>query len=366
MAKASTAATLLAFALAACLHGTASPAWGIVVSDDPSLHVVTAPSAYDGVAYLSSVSGASAVLVDPWYVLTAKHAVFGWTGHTATFHLESGPVVFSLAEVFTYPTADVAVVRLNRNTGLDGYSLYDPSVYGTESGKVGVVVGYGMSGTPATVQAGGDPNYPRGTLRVGYNRIDSIDPNYGTSGQCLQMDFDSPSSGGPNGSLGADKEVMVAYGDSGGPVFINAGGSLRVAGIHSTLACYDPNHWPKYGDYSFHVRASAYAGWIDSVIADIPAPLTGDFNNDSSVNATDIDALFAHYGSADLWYDVSGDSIIGWADSNDLIRTMLGTEYGDANLDLRVDIDDYNLLAANFGLTGGWAKGDFNGDKKVN
>ncbi|MCJ7544826.1 MAG: PEP-CTERM sorting domain-containing protein, partial [Phycisphaerae bacterium] len=65
-------------------------------------------------------------------------------------------------------------------------------------------------------------------------------------------------------------------------------------------------------------------------------------------------------------YDVSGDSIIGWADSNDLIRTMLGTEYGDANLDLRVDLDDYNLLAANFGLTGGWAKGDFNGDKKVN
>lgn len=366
MAKPSTAATLLAFALAVCLDGTARPASGIVVSDDPSLHVVTAPSAYDGVAYLSTVGGASAVLVDSWYVLTAKHAAVYWTGHTATFYLDTGPAVFSLAEVFTYPTADLAVVRLNRDTGLDGYSLYDPSVYGNEVGKVGIIVGYGMSGTPATVQAGGDPNYPRGTLRVGYNRIDAIDPNYSTRGQCLRTDFDSPSSGGPFGSLGADKEVMLALGDSGGPVFIDVSGQLYVAGLHVAVAPYDPNHWPSYGDYGYHVRVSAYTSWIYSVIADIPAPLTGDFNNDSLVNAVDIDALFAHYASNDMWYDVSGDSTIGWADSNHLIRTMLATEYGDANLDLRVDIADYNILVANFGLTGGWAKGDFNGDGKVN
>jgi hypothetical protein len=352
-------------ALAFCLHTTAAPAWGIVVSDDPSLHVITAPSSYDGVARISSTQGSSAVLIEPWYILTAKHAVAAWSGHTATFYLAGGPVVYSMAEVFTHPTADIAVVRLNRDTGMDGYSLYDPNVYGSEIGKEGILLGYGMSGTPDTVQAGGDPNYPRGTLRIGYNRIDAIDPSYGTRGQCLRMDFDSPSTGGPFGSLGADKEAMIALGDSGAPVFFEAGGSLRVAGITVAIAPFDPNHWPKYGDYGYAVRVSAYTSWIESVMADIPAPLTGDFNNDSFVNTTDIDALFNRYGSSDLWYDVSGDSVVGWADSDTLIRTMLASEYGDANLDQKVDLDDYNILVANFNKVGGWAKGDFNGDYRV-
>jgi hypothetical protein len=352
-------------ALALCLQATAGRAWGIVVSDDPNLHVVSPPSSYDGVAYLSSTQGATAVLINPWYVLTAKHAVASWPGNTATFYLDSGPVVYNIAEVFTHPTADIAVVRLNRDTGMTGYPLYDPNVYGSEVGQAGTLLGYGMSGTPATVQAGGDPNYPRGTLRIGYNKIDLIDPNYSTRGACLRMDFDSPSTPGPNGSLGADKEAMIALGDSGAPVFLEAGGSLRVAGVGAAIAPYDPNHWPKYGDYGYAVRVSTYASWIDSVMADIPAPLTGDFNNDGTTNATDIDALSDHYGSSDLWYDVSGDGVVGSADSNDLIHTLLATDYGDANLDHKVDLEDYNILVANFNKVGGWAKGDFNGDDWV-
>ena len=328
---------------------------------------MTPPSAYDGVAYLSTVDGASAVLINPWYVLTAKHATAGWFGNTATFHLSSGTQVFLLEEVFTYPTADIAVVRLNRNTGLTGYPLYDPSVYGSEIGKVGVVAGYGMSGTPATVQAGGDPNYPRGTLRVGYNLIDANAYLF-ARGTCLQMDFDPPAYG-----LGADKEVMIALGDSGGPSFIDAGGQLRVAGLHVAIAFYDPNHWPKYGNYGYDgdigydVCVSAYAGWIQSVIAATPAPYTGDFNNDTHVNATDVDALFAHYGSADLWYDVSGDGVVGRADSDTLIRTLLGCQYGDVNLDHHIDGGDLALLAANWAVYSGmgWGNGDFNGDKAV-
>ena len=355
-----------AMALAACLHGTAPQVQAVVVSDDPNLHVVTPPSAYDGVAYLSTVDGSSGVLIDSWYLLTAKHAVFGWSGNTATFHLASGTRVFALAEVFTCPTADLAVVRLNRDTGLEGYPLYDPNVYGSEIGQVGIVAGYGMSGLSSTVQAGGDPNYPRGTLRVGYNMIDTIDPNYTTHGRCLRMDFDSPTSGGPYGSLGADKEVLAALGDSGGPVFLNAGGQLRVAGIHVAVAPNDPNHWPKYGDNSYHVCVSSYASWISSVVAGTPAPYTGDFNNDGLVNATDIDSLRAHYGSADLWYDVSGDGIVGRADTDTLVRTLLGTQYGDANLDRSINGGDLSLMAGAWMKTGqGWGTCDFNGDGSV-
>jgi len=357
-----------AAALAVCvsLHLLAGPARAIVVCDDPNdpNHLVTPPSAYDEVAYLGTADGTSAVLIDSWYILTARHA--GYVPGMVVFHLAGGQQVFTMMEKFSNPSADLAVIRLNRATGLPGYSLYDPAVYGSEKGKEGILLGYGMSGTPATVQAGGDPNYPRGTLRVGYNKIDgnAFDPN---AGYYLWSDFDSPSSPGPNGSLGINKEAAVALGDSGGPLFINAGGQLRVAGIEFSSSRNDPNHWPSYGDYSYYVQVAAYSSWIKSLIPSQPATETGDFNNDGATNDVDIDALFGHYGGIDMWYDLTGDSAVGKADSDRLIRVFLTTEYGDADLDHRVDVNDYNILAANFGLTGSghWALGDFNGDKKV-
>ncbi len=349
-----------------CLHLAAGLAWGIVVSDDPNLHLVTPPSAYDRVAFLSTGDGSSAVLINPWYILTANHT--GFVNGTASFYLSGGTQTYTMMEKFSCPNADLAVLRLNRSTGLTGYSFYDPNVYGSEIGQGGTLLGYGMSGTPATVQAGGDPNYPRGTLRIGYNKIDAIDPNYSNHGQCLQMDFDSPSTHGPNGSLGADKEAMVALGDSGGAVFINAGGSLRLAGIHVAVAPYDLNHWPKYGDFSYHVRTAAYTPWIGSKVQTIPGPQSGDFNNDTLVTYRDIDDLSSHYGSIDMWFDVTGDSLISRADSDYLIHTIIGTEYGDIDLDHMVDLTDYGILAYYFGSTGSasWSMGDFNGDKNVN
>ena len=45
---------------------------------------------------------------------------------------------------------------------------------------------------------------------------------------------------------------------------------------------------------------------------------------------------------------------------------MRYTRSGDANLSGGVDLDDFTVLAANFGLAGRWAKGDFNYDGNVN
>ena len=333
-------------------------AWGIVVGDDPNLHVVaSSDSNYAGVAYLSTVGGASAVAINPWYILTAGHAAS--TGGTATFTINGTKQTFIMEDVFASSSADLAVVRLSRSTGLTGYSFYDPNVYGSEVGQTSIIAGYGMSGTPATVQAGGDPNFPRGTLRMGYNKIDSSLYS-STYGQCLKITFDYP-------GLGVTKEAMTALGDSGGPLFLQENGQLMLAGIHVAVARYDPNHWPKYNDYGYDVRTSYYSSWINSKVASTPATQTGDFNNDGVTNASDIDALFAHRGTNDLWYDVSGDGNVSNADVDTLIHTILGTQYGDINLDGKVNISDYNILASDYGSTGaGWAMGDLNGDGVVN
>ena len=44
---------------------------------------------------------------------------------------------------------------------------------------------------------------------------------------------------------------------------------------------------------------------------------------------------------------------------------MFQTRYGDANLDGRVTIADFNAMAQGFNQAGVWATGDFNGDGLV-
>jgi MYXO-CTERM domain-containing protein len=47
------------------------------------------------------------------------------------------------------------------------------------------------------------------------------------------------------------------------------------------------------------------------------------------------------------------------------IEDLFGTLFGDANLSTDVGFDDFVRLAENFGETGGWAEGDFDGDASV-
>ncbi len=81
----------------------------------------------------------------------------------------------------------------------------------------------------------------------------------------------------------------------------------------------------------------------------------------------EIDDLFAHLGSADAWYDYDGDGDVDFADVEYLVRVVFGTEFGDTNLDQRVDLDDLTQLGSAYGAAGAysWAQGDFNGDGAV-
>lgn len=61
------------------------------------------------------------------------------------------------------------------------------------------------------------------------------------------------------------------------------------------------------------------------------------------------------------------DNVLDWGDVDELVLNVLGTNYGDLNLDGVVDSDDLETLFGNLGATGafGWEAGDLNGDTVV-
>ena len=68
----------------------------------------------------------------------------------------------------------------------------------------------------------------------------------------------------------------------------------------------------------------------------------------------------------DLSADINGDLTVDQADVDELVHDILGTEYGDVNLDGQVDATDEAIINAHLGQAGGWAVGDMNGDGVVN
>jgi hypothetical protein len=101
-----------------------------------------------------------------------------------------------------------------------------------------------------------------------------------------------------------------------------------------------------------------------------PEPLAGDFNLDRTVNATDIDQIFAAIrgASRDRKFDLTGDGGIGKPDVDYLVHEILKTNYGDANLDRVFNSSDL-VQVFRFGEyedrgrgNSTWEEGDWNGD----
>jgi hypothetical protein len=106
-------------------------------------------------------------------------------------------------------------------------------------------------------------------------------------------------------------------------------------------------------------------GWIEIV--------RGDFNGTGQRDANDIDMLFAARGSDDMTYDLDGNLSVNDADVAYWLEDLVGTHYGDADLDGDVDIvefvgdgnSDLNILLSMVGTGDQWGEGDFDGDADV-
>ena len=91
-----------------------------------------------------------------------------------------------------------------------------------------------------------------------------------------------------------------------------------------------------------------------------------DYNNDNVVNELDIDILRAGIssGSTSPIHDINDDGSVTDADFAAKIHEVLGTEFGDANLDGFINFIDFVTVSNNFGVVGtGWAQGNFNLDQ---
>ena len=125
----------------------------------------------------------------------------------------------------------------------------------------------------------------------------------------------------------------------------------------------DPNRW------------SLAAGWRPSS-RNGGTPGTGelrqrgDFDGDGVVNAGDIDRLFAAVGSAlpASRFDLTNDGNVDAADVEHLVLDLIGTRFGDIDLDGQVTAGtDGQTLLSRLGDGGaaGWSAGDLDGDGLV-
>ncbi len=91
----------------------------------------------------------------------------------------------------------------------------------------------------------------------------------------------------------------------------------------------------------------------------------GDWDGDGFVEGDDIDELFDNFGNPQ--YDLDGDGETDTDDVGYVLHDVLNTEWGDANLDGKVNVGDLGIFASNYGSSGlGWGGGDYTGDGTIN
>ncbi|QQE12909.1 peptidoglycan-binding protein [Planctomycetota bacterium] len=103
------------------------------------------------------------------------------------------------------------------------------------------------------------------------------------------------------------------------------------------------------------------------------ADAAGDFDISGGIDAFDIDLLYKNLGGdASIFNLAATSTLVTQKDVDYLVRDILDTQYGDADLDGDVDFGDFSALMDNFtgelGLregSEGWATGDWDGDWDV-
>ncbi len=298
------------------------PAGAITIRDDGAYATYDAALATGVIAsnvgrLTTNTSGSGTYLGEGW-VLTAAHLFGPGINPIDTKYFLDG-VQYNVAQIAVHPEwtgqfaegHDFALVRLTSPiAGLGGVPFYG----GTVQDLLGETLTYSGFGFEGNGSDGGD--FPLGTLHTAQNRVDARgqsvpffeEDNNGVAydEQVFFADFDDPTESNdgyawsPNNTL--TFEGLIAGGDSGGGVFLDDNGTLRLVGANSFLLGTDGAANGSYSDI-------AGAGGLDGVlpwIADVTGTavlLPGDANFSGQVEQGDLDAVLQNWGDS---------SNVGW------------------------------------------------------
>jgi len=292
----------------------------------------------------------SAVAVGNRWFLSAAHLSVGVGGQ---IELPGGDV-YTVSKVYNAPVIgfaapDLKIVKVAEE--LPGwYEIYDGAF---AAGAPVIMAGTGYSG--AVDPASDTFNWSAGTERAwrwGTNEISRglWMPSGPYCSLSIQMDFNYGDT---------DYEAGWGNGDSGGGTFLYDDGQWKLTGVNNYISMIGGGSSPPYNTNSA-VYMPNYIEWIQSFVP------TGDLNGDDVIDAEDVDLLFNYISSSSGAGDVNSDGVVDLGDMDFLIRRILATEYGDFDLNGRIDNTDLTALGVNMGdLARGWADGDTNGDGVV-
>ena len=206
--------------------------------------------------YVYNYKNASAVAVDPFWILTAGHVA----DDAGDGSLIIDSTTYTQQEIVYHDSADLALVRYDK--ALPGFfPLYTGSFpTSPPPQKLSVLlVGYGHTGTvsPDSWTDGGSGN---GTKRWGSQIIDrsqTVIYDAGglvglTTNNGVWMDFSQTDT--PN-------EAGVGVYDSGGGTFYNENGTWKLAGINTEREGTEPDYTS-----TFSISMPAYETWVSGVV----------------------------------------------------------------------------------------------------
>ncbi len=145
-----------------------------------------------------------------------------------------------------------------------------------------------------------------------------------------------------------------------------------VYGMKLSLSTDNPNiaeSDPFFIVFQFGIEDDQFAEAIDDFdgLLSLSDRLPGDFDMDELLSNNDIDLLGAEVraGTNETSFDLNNDMLVDDVDRTIWVEELVGTTFGDADLNGTVEFPDFLALSRAFGGEGGWADGDFDGSGDV-